>query len=82
MSIRTREEEGKEDIGGGARKSETAEVDLAVQEPHVECVPAEPQGGRGLAGSTVCQPSHGSHRGSIDRQRGKANKQTPRLKRR
>jgi len=72
--IRATEEEVKEVIGGGTHKSETTVVDWTVQDPHVERVPAEPLGGRGLAGTNVCQPSSRSHCRSVDRQSGKASK--------
>ena len=57
----------KEVRSGSARNSGTVEVDSPVEEPHVEQVLAEPQRGRGVVDSKVCQASSGSHRGSIDR---------------
>jgi len=56
---------------GSARKSGTAEVNLPVPEPHVGQLLAEPQRGRGLAGSKFAKPRGGATVEALTDRRGK-----------
>jgi len=60
--------------GGRLRESRDPEVDLAVPQPNIERITAEPQGSRGVESGTIYQPSSGQYCGWINRQRRQANK--------
>jgi len=69
----------KTEFGGGhPGEGRAPEVDLAVPEPNVEWLLAEPQGSRGVESSTMHQPSRGHDCGGHNGQRRQARKHSHR----